>query len=123
MREVVVELKRKGTVLRIESDLHGFYLCGTDAERVMGSIVPLIQHCLWRNENSLMMLVGELDHQNLIETGKTKLTFVSVEEMDEPTILVGGDWWVSPDGSRHVFVPSEEDQETLERIQRNVFKS
>lgn len=108
MPEVTISLERDGEHYRVFANLHGFYLGGSDIERVFGSIIPLAQHCYWRNYQECALPEMELDHKQLLETNALTISFVFVENLRKPNILANGEWWKSPQGTSF-FVPSEND--------------
>lgn len=124
MLEMTVRIEREDEHIRIFSNLPGFYLGGTDIERVLGSIIPLAQHCYWRNSGLCVIPEGELDHQQLLETGAIIIAFLPTERLRPPELLVEGKWWKSPHGLEF-FVPSVKDgldRAIFEQIKKDLTK-
>ena len=108
MLEVRVTIEREGEVVRVFADLTGFYLSDIDTERVLGSIIPLAQHCYWRNFQICVIPERELDHQELLEMGRLVIFFTLTDNLRPPELMINGQWWTSPQG-REFFCPIGED--------------
>jgi len=121
MLTMAITLEREDERIRVFSDLLGFYLGGTDIERVLGSIIPLAQHCYFRNHQIWVVPKEELDHQQLLETGELLVAFTPTDKLRPPELMVGGQWWTSPQGIEF-FCPMENgkiDAVIFERIEKD----
>ncbi len=101
-------LERSDRDVFIFSNLHGFYLWTTDIERALKSVIPLVQHLVWKNEQQCCVAESDLNTDELL-AGKTNLIFKKVDSLQSPPLYLQGDWWTYPDGT-FFFLPKEREQ-------------
>lgn len=107
MRPVTFSLDRQENTLYVYSDLWGFYLCGTDHERVISSIIPLAQHLLWKNEKACMVPEDASEFRRALLSEKTAtVRFVTIEKLRPPEIPQKGWWWGHKETDKQFFVPA-----------------
>lgn len=119
MQSVTFVLEREGNMVRVRAEnLFGFYLADTDEARVVGSIVPLVQHLAWRNRGQHWSEERVFDPAEFLSTGRATITFMYVAMLRPNEIQVPGEFRKNEKGQAfYVPRPSKgTDKKTLERI-------
>lgn len=106
MRTVTFTADKQEEMFYIYSDLWGFYLCGTNAKRVISSVVPLAQHLFYKNENTCMVpLSGSEFPHALLTKPSISINFGEVKKLKAPKIPQNGWWWQHEDTKKSFYVP------------------